>query len=64
MPQGAAAGGGIAGEAPEVGRRVQPHPGRGGLAPAPEAGAGGRCAGARGPCGVSALAGAARREAG
>lgn len=64
MPRGAAAGGGIAGEAPEVGRRVRPRPGRAGLAPAPGAGAGGHCAGARGPCGGSALAGAALREAG
>ena len=64
MPRGAAAGGGIAGVAPEVGRRVRPRPGRAGLAPAPGAGAGDRCAGAQGPCGGSAPAGAAPREAG
>lgn len=64
MPRGAAAGGGIAGEAPEVGRRVRPRPGRAGLAPVPGAGAGDRCAGAWGPCVGSAPAGAAPRGAG
>jgi len=63
-PRGAAAGGGIAGEGPEVGRRVQPHPGRAGLAPAPGADAGPRCADARGPCGGSVPAAAAPCEAG
>lgn len=64
MPREAVAGGGIAGEAPEVGRRVRPRPGRAGLAPVPRAGGGDRCAGARGPCGGSAPAGAGPREAG
>lgn len=64
MPRGAAAGGGIAGVVPEVGRRAQQHPGRAGQAPAPGAGAGCRCAGARGPYGEPAPAVAVPREAG
>lgn len=64
MPRGAAAGGGIAGVAPEVGKRARRRPGRAGRARGPGAGAGLRCAGAPGPCGEPAPAAAAPREAG